>query len=102
VIPVQISDAAIVDISNMWDQIATISAAAASRISDDVIDSSLSLGQFPERHPRLPTLGSQIRRMVVGSWAVVYEVNPGMVEILRIVPTGADLTLLQLRPSSES
>ena len=98
--PVIITNAAIRDIGEIWDQIARVSSDAATRTSDEVIDRSLSLKDMPRRYPRVAAYGDEIRRFHVGPWAVYYEVLADCVEVLRVVYGPAQHAELALRPDS--
>ena len=94
------TNAAIRDIGEIWDQIARVNSDAATRTSDEVIDRSLSLKDVPRRYPRVAAYADEIRRFYVGSWAVYYEVRTDSVEVLRVVYGPAEHAGLTLRPDS--
>ncbi len=90
---VQLSERAIADIAAMWDMIAVVSVDGATSVSNAVIDAALTLGEFPQRHPAVHGAHRAVRQLTVGSWAILYEIvaDPEHVDVLRIVPAGADM-----------
>jgi len=81
---VVITGPAIADLREIGNYFAFESPSRAVKVSDSLEQACLSLAESPERHPLVPQLGPNIRRMVHKSYLVFYRVGV-TVEVLRIV-----------------
>ena len=79
------------DLGAIWDFLALRSVAAADRVTAELIDRALEIGEAPLAAPIAYGLGAgETRRVNVRSWAIFYEVHEGYVHILRFVQGRGD------------
>lgn len=79
------------DLGAIWDFIALRSVSAADRVTGELIDRALEIGEAPIAAPIASGVGAgKTRRVNVRSWAIFYEVNEGHIQILRFVQGRGD------------
>ena len=74
------------DLKQIHDYIAKDSKFYAQKISQDMIDKSEQLENFPESGRIVPEIGdSKIREVIIYSYRLIYEVLPNGIQILALI-----------------
>lgn len=90
--PVVISDAARIDLDDIWFYIATDSLSNADRFLDRLVEVATgTLAVAPLSGREHEELGDGLRSLPVESYLIFYRVRYGAVEVLRIIHGARDL-----------
>ena len=86
-----ITTSAQTDLDEIYDYIALDNPSRALTFTDEVVDRCQELGDFPKAYPLVPRYEAQgFRRRVYGNYLIFYRVQPGTVEVVRIVHGARD------------
>jgi toxin ParE1/3/4 len=88
---VVVSDAADRDLLQIHSYIAERNPRAAEALLSEVDKKFQSLSQFPFIGRGRPSLGTDIRSVVVGSYVIFYTVGPGAITIVRVLHGRRDI-----------
>ena len=92
--PVVISDAARIDLDDIWFYIASDSPANADRFLDRLVDVATgTLAAAPLSGREREEFGDGLRSLPVENYLIFYRVRDGAVEVLRIIHGARDLVV---------
>ncbi len=81
------------DLKNIHDYIAANSKYYAIKVSQEFIDKSEILAQFPKMGRIVPEIGDEnIRELIIYSYRLLYEISPKRIEILAIIHGKQDIS----------
>lgn len=78
------------DLIEIHRYIARDSEAAADRLIDRIRSAVVRLRDFPESAPARPDIAPGLRGLSVGAYIAYYEVQPGLVTIVRVLHAARD------------
>lgn len=84
--------AAKADLIAIWNYVAAESPRAADRLLDEIDRQISRLGDFPEIGARRDEIAPDARVLVSGRYLILYRVEAGVVEIIRVVHGARDLS----------
>ena len=74
------------DLKKIFEFIVEDSKFYAQKVSQDIIDSTEKLNQFPEIGKMVPEIEEpNIRELIVYSYRLVYEIKPESIDVLAII-----------------
>jgi addiction module RelE/StbE family toxin len=74
------------DLRRIHDYIAKDSKFYAKKISQDIVEKTEKLNDFPKSGRVVPEIGDpNIREIFVYSYRLIYEIKPGVIEVLGII-----------------
>jgi toxin ParE1/3/4 len=79
------------DLDSIWLHVAEDSVRAAERLIRAIEAAEDRLGQFPEIGQARPDLALDLRHWPVGSYLILYRVDPEAVLIVRVIHGARDL-----------
>jgi toxin ParE1/3/4 len=83
------------DLQDIWLYIATDNVEAADRVLDEIGDKLNYLAEHPQLGAARPDIAPELRLLPVGNYLVLYRISDGIVDVVRIVRGGRNLTDLQ-------
>lgn len=93
-VTVAFGPAAEADLDDIWLNIALDNPAAADRLIDSIQRRTDQLSEFPELGPTRPDIAEAARSLNVGDYLILYRIETGTVEVVRVVHGARDLTTL--------
>ncbi|MDB5709322.1 MAG: plasmid stabilization system [Sphingomonas bacterium] len=85
--------AAIADLDAVWDYIAQDNPDAADQIVARIATATRRLADFPSSGTRRPDIHPTAHSVPMGAYLILYRVNEGVVEIVRVLHSARDLSL---------
>lgn len=79
------------DIDEVWFQIADDNVAAADRWLHQLLGVEDRLADFPALGPARPEFGENLRSWPFGAYLIFYRVEPGAIDIVRVLHGARDL-----------
>lgn len=74
------------DLKKIYDYIARDSQYYARKVSQEIVEKSEKLNNFPERGRIVPEIDEpNIRELIIYSYRLVYEISPNKIEILALI-----------------
>ena len=79
------------DLDEIFDYIAVDNPSRALTFTDKLVDRCHELGDFPKAYPLVPRYEDHgFRRRVCGNYLIFYRLQPGRVEVLRVIHGARD------------
>lgn len=82
---------AIADLDDIWFEIAADNPRAADRFAGRVYEAEGLLAEFPQLGEARPDLGPDLRKWTVGTYLIVYRIDPDFITVIRILHGARDL-----------
>jgi toxin ParE1/3/4 len=82
------------DLDSIWLYIADDSVSAAEQQIQHIESAEQRLAQFPELGPARPDLHPDLRSWIVGSYLILYRIDPDAVTVVRVLHGARDLPTL--------
>ena len=74
------------DLKSIYDYIATDSKYYAIKVSQDFVEKSESLAEFPKMGRMVPEIDNpNIRELIIYSYRLIYEISSNQIKILAII-----------------
>ncbi len=81
------------DLKKIYDYIARDSKYYAEKVSQDILERSEKLNEFPEIGRIVPEIGEvNIREVIVYSYRLIYEIFPNRIEVLALIHSKRNFT----------
>ena len=90
-LPVRRTNQADADLDEIWLYIATDNQGAANRVLQRLYRAEDRLGEFPEIGQARPDIAPTLRHWPVGSYLILYRIEPDCVRIVRVIHGARDL-----------
>lgn len=88
------------DLLELWVSIASENPKAADRVIDRIEAACAHLRDHPMLGPARPKIGAGARVLIIERWLALYKVEPGGVQIVRVVDGARDLEKLLWIPEA--
>jgi toxin ParE1/3/4 len=82
------------DIEDIWNYIAQESLETADTILDNIQERFPILAKFPLMGREREDIAPHIRSFPVGKYVIFYRINPGSIEVLRVIYGARDIQSL--------
>lgn len=80
------------DLKKIYDYIARDSKYYAEKVSQDILERSEKLNEFPEIGMIVPEIGEvNIREVIVYSYRLIYEISSDKIEVLALIHCKKDI-----------
>lgn len=81
------------DLKKIYDYIARDSKYYAEKVSQDILERSVKLNEFPEIGRIVPEIGEvNIREVIVYSYRLIYEISSDKIEVLALIHCKQDFS----------
>ena len=81
------------DLKKIYDYIARDSKYYAEKVSEDILERSEKLNEFPEIGRIVPEIGEvNIREVIVYSYRLIYEISSDKIEVLALIHCKQDFS----------
>jgi toxin ParE1/3/4 len=84
------------DLDDIFNHLVALSPAAATRVLNEIEARVRLLARFPGLGRDRPDLAPGLKSSPAGKFLILYRVEPGGIEVVRVVYGGRDLTALAI------